>query len=211
VRLAAGEPAPGDAFDWQRAAEHCRSAYLRGVLLAHGSLSLAGGRLHLEVVLPEADARALHARVSAAGLRSSVRVRRGRGVVTWKGADAIVMLLRRTGASVSALELETRLVTRALRGQLNRAFNAEGANVHRSVATAARQLAAIELLDAHGRLEDLPPSTRTLAELRREAPDATFSELALRLGVTRSLVQRAFARIEALAAALSPGSDGVRD
>ena len=38
-----------DAFDWDAAAEHCRTAWLRGRFLARGSLSLAGGRTHLGV------------------------------------------------------------------------------------------------------------------------------------------------------------------
>jgi hypothetical protein len=120
-------------------------------------------------------------------------------VVTWKGTDSIVTFLRRAGASASVLDLESRLVTRALRGHLNRLLNAESANLERSVATASRQLAAIQTLDATGRLEALPPLVQDVARLRREAPEATLSELAAQLGTTRSLVQRAFERVESLA------------
>ena len=38
-------------FAWSTAAEHCRIAWLRGRFLVRGSLSLAGGRTHLEFVV----------------------------------------------------------------------------------------------------------------------------------------------------------------
>ena len=47
---------PDEPLDWDRAAEHCRLAWLRGRFLARGSLSLAGGRAHLEFVVPVPDA-----------------------------------------------------------------------------------------------------------------------------------------------------------
>ena len=50
-RTTTDDPAIGD-FDWASAADHCRSAWLRGRFLARGSLSLAGGRTHLEFVVP---------------------------------------------------------------------------------------------------------------------------------------------------------------
>ena len=43
-------------FDWDAAPDHCRTAWLRGRFLARGSLSLAGGRTHLEFVVDPDDA-----------------------------------------------------------------------------------------------------------------------------------------------------------
>src|SRR5919198_757034 len=43
------ETRPSD-FDWATAAEHCRLAWLRGRFLSRGSLSVAGGRTHPEVL-----------------------------------------------------------------------------------------------------------------------------------------------------------------
>jgi len=44
-------PAP---FDWDARPDHCRMALLRGRFLARGSLSLANGRTHLEILVPVA-------------------------------------------------------------------------------------------------------------------------------------------------------------
>jgi hypothetical protein len=199
---AAGSAAPAGPvvpFDWKAAPEHCRMAYLRGRFLARGSLSLAGGRTHLEFVLGEREAPVLAAELSDAGLPASWRTRRGRGVVTWKSAETVGLFLRRIGAGGALLELEARQVSRTLRGELNRVLNAESANLQRSVAAAGRQLTAIDVLEADGRLAVQPYAVRAAAAARRETPEATLSDLAERLGSHRSAVQRAFERIERLA------------
>ena len=211
VRLGRGSggaaaPVDGDPpFDWDTAAEHCHMAYLRGLFLARGSLSLAGGRTHLEFVVPAAEAPILAGRLEQEGLPAAWRIRRGWGVVTWKSADTVGLFLRRIGAGGALLELEARQVARALRGDLNRVLNAESANLQRAVGAAGRQIAAIQELDADGRLATQPYAVRLVADARRETPEATLGELAERLHVHRSTVQRALERIEYIA--LHPDED----
>jgi cell division protein WhiA len=128
-------------------------------------------------------------------------MRRGKGVVTSKSAEAVGTFLRRIGAAGALLELEARQVSRALRGELNRVLNAESANLQRAVAAAGRQLDAIAALDADGRLGEQPYLIRLVADARRETPEATLTELAMRLDLHRSAVQRALERLERLAEA----------
>jgi WhiA C-terminal HTH domain/WhiA LAGLIDADG-like domain len=191
-------PAAPATFDWDGAAEHCRTAWLRGRFLACGSLSLSGGRTHLEFVVDPADAPVLAARLADIELPASWRIRRGRGVVTWKSGEAVGTFLRRIGAAGGLLELEARQVSRALRGDLNRVLNAESANLQRAVSAAGRQLDAIAILEADGRLARQPEVVRMVAAARRETPEATLSELAERLHLHRSAVQRALERVEHL-------------
>jgi hypothetical protein len=193
----ADDPTP-ETFDWASAGEHCRLAWLRGRFLARGSLSVAGGRTHLEFVVDETEAPILATRLADVDLAASWRVRRGRGVVTWKSAETIGTFLRRIGANSAMLELEARQVSRALRGELNRILNAESANLQRAVNAAGRQLAAISVLDADGRLAEQSYVVRVVAEGRRETPEATLTELADRLELHRSAVQRALERIETM-------------
>lgn len=199
VRLRRAGPSDPRAFDWDSAADHCRTAWLRGRFLSRGSLSLAAGRTHLEFVVEADEAPILSARLEAVKLPASWRVRRGRGVVTWKSAETVGTYLRRIGGGGALLELEARQVSRALRGELNRVLNAESANLQRAVAAAGRQLTAIDLLEADGRLGAQPYAVRMVAAARRETPEATFAELAERLSVHRSAVQRALERVERLA------------
>jgi WhiA C-terminal HTH domain/WhiA LAGLIDADG-like domain len=186
-------------FDWKAAADHCRWAWLRGRFLARGSLSLANGRTHLEFIVSPEEAPVLAARLAALDLPAAWRLRRGRGVVTWKSGEAVGMFLRRIGAGAGLLELEARQVSRALRGELNRVLNAESANLQRAVAAAGRQLEAIDRLEADGRLAAQPRVVRAVAAARRETPEATLADLAGRLDLHRSAVQRALERLERLA------------
>ena len=187
------------AFDWAAAADHCRAAWLRGRFLARGSLSLAGGRTHLEFVVPPDDALELVDRLGAFRLPASARIRRGRGVVTSKSGEAVGTFFRRIGATGTLLEIEARQVSRALRGELNRVLNAESANLQRAVSAAGRQLDAIAILDADGRLAGQPATVRLVADARRATPEASLADLAERLGAHRSAVQRALERLERLA------------
>jgi hypothetical protein len=209
LRLArSAEQPPARPFTWETAADHCRGAWLRGLFLARGSLSLAAARTHLEFVVAPEEAPLLAERVTAIGLPASWRLRRGRGVVTWKSAETVGTFLRLIGAGAALLELEARQVARSVRGDLNRVLNAESANLQRAVAAAGRQLAAIRELEADGRLGEQSYVVRLVAEARRETPESTLTELAERLELTRSTVQRALERVERLA--LSPDDEAER-
>lgn len=174
-------------------------AYLRGRFLAHGSLSLASGRTHLEFVLPPDEATELCERLGQLEMPATGRVRRGRGVVTWKSVETVGTFLRIVGGGASLLELESRQVSRSVRGDINRVINAESANLQRAVAAAARHLEAISVLESEGRLAEQSYVVRVVAAARVEEPEATFSDLAERLSLHRSAVQRALDRVERLA------------
>jgi DNA-binding protein WhiA len=120
-------------------------------------------------------------------------------VVTWKSVETVVTFLKVVGGGSALLELESRQVLRSVRGDINRVINAESANLGRAVAASARQLEAIALLESDGRLAEQPYQVRLVADARREEPESTFSELADRLGLHRSAIQRAVERIERLA------------
>ena len=101
--------------------------------------------------------------------------------------------------------MESRLIGRAVAGQLNRVVNAEHANLRRAVAAARRQLADIDALERQGTLRQMPRQVRQIARARRRAPEASFSELAADLDLSRGQVQRAFGMIES--AALHEGAE----
>lgn len=207
VRLA-GDGAAGTEtdpdFDWAVARAHCRAAWLRGRFLETGSLSMGARGAHLEMVVPPTDLEELGSHMAEVGFGASSRKRRGRGVLTLKRTDTIISFLRYCGAGASVLEVESRLVMRQLQGHLNRVLNAETANLERTVASSARQVAIIEQLQADGRLAGLSPIDRSVARARRDAPEASFTELAQTLGLSRARVQRAFARLESAASATVP-------
>ena len=103
-----------DGFDWGTAASTAGLAWLRGLFLARGSLSLANGRTHLEFVVEPDGAPVLAAHLAEEGLPAAWRIRRGRGVVTWKSAETDRHVPAPGGAGAALLELEARQVSRAM-------------------------------------------------------------------------------------------------
>ena len=189
---------PAAAFAWARAADHCRFAWLRGWFLARGSLSLAAGRAHLEFVVTPEEAPELAGRLAAMDLPCRRSGRRRRRHLE----EHLSRSPRSSAGSAPAprlLELEARSVARTLRGELNRVLNAESANLQRSVAASGRQLAG------HRRARGGRASRRSSpgpSGGRRGAardPEASLSEIAVRLDLHRSAVQRALDRMERLA------------
>ena len=210
VRLADGSRDEGNdksSFVWADARDHCRAAWLRGRFLAAGSLSLGARGAHLEFVVDPEDGEELRRRLDEVGFPTSVRTRRGRTVLTSKRTDTILALLRYCGAGASVREIESRLVMRQLQGHLNRVLNAETANLERTVASSARQIALIGQLEGEGRLGQLSAVDQSVARARKDAPEASFTELATTLGLSRARVQRAFGRIETAASTGPPAAD----
>lgn len=185
---------------WESARECDRRAWLRGVLLASGSVSLGRSGPHLEFVFSHpARAEQLWQRLGEEELRSMRSERRGRHVVYLKGREAIAGLLRLAGASRGLLDWETDSVRRDVRNRLNRLLNADEANLARTVRAADRQLRAIERLEADGVLRRLPPALREAAAARRRHPEADLDTLAASSAVTRSAMNHRLRRLVELA------------
>ena len=108
----------------------------------------------------------------------------------------------RAAQQLSSL-VDTSLLVRTLEGngELNRVINAESANLVRTVRASGRQLDAIAALAEDGRLARESATIRAVATARRDTPEASLGDLAERLSMHRSAVQRALDRIERLALA----------
>jgi cell division protein WhiA len=194
------DPAIADGWSWAAAPSHDRRAFVRGVLLASGSISFTSSGPHVEFVLRDREtADALRAALADLEVRALPAARRGRHLVYLKGHEEIAALLRQVGANRGVLELETHRVGSDVRARLNRLLNAEEANLARTVRAADRQLAAIARLEADGRLPRLGQVLRETAALRRHMPDADLDTLAGALGVSRSAVNHRLRRLVDLA------------
>ncbi|MGB2953182.1 MAG: DNA-binding protein WhiA [Gaiellaceae bacterium] len=158
----------------------CRAAYLRGALLAAGSVS-APPSPHLEI---RSESRVGAEIVAAAAAAESVELRvtrRGEHALAYaKGMDRIADALALAGASDAALALEERTVVGETRSRANRLANADHANLVRVSRAAHVQLEAVRELQRERRLSELPPQLQEIAELRLEHPSLSLRELALK-------------------------------
>jgi cell division protein WhiA len=194
------DPAAVDGWRFDDAAPHDRRSFLRGVLLASGSISFSSSGPHVEFVLRGAAAAdVVRSALAEEEVRALTSIRRERHVVYIKGHEEIAALLRLVGANRGVLELETHRVGRDVRARLNRLLNAEEANLDRTVRAAGRQLAAIAALEGDGRLGRLGTGLRETAAMRRRMPDADLDTLSAALGISRSAVNHRLRRLVELA------------
>jgi DNA-binding protein WhiA len=155
----------------------CRAAYLRGALLAAGSVS-GPPSPHLEVRCEsEAGAETVSAAASGEGAELRVASRGEQSVAYAKGIDRIAGVLAAAGASDAALALQERAVVGSARAQANRLANADHANLVRSGRAAHEQLEAVRRLQRSGRLDELSHPLRELADLRLKHPSLSLGEL----------------------------------
>ena len=154
----------------------CRRAYLRGALLAAGSLS--GPRdPHLEIRTSELEGARFLADLAAREGADLHVLDRGRHAVAYaKGVESIADALVAAGATDTVLVLEESSVLAAIRADANRLANADHANLVRTSRAAHAQLEAVRSLD----IESLPDELREVATLRLRHPTASIAELARR-------------------------------
>ena len=173
----------------------CRRAYLRGLILAGGSLSAGPSGYLLELRPPRGEVRRAASVLGREGFAPSIRSRRGQLVFTIRDAEVIAAYLRAAGAGETLLRFEAKRVSREVRGRTNALVNAEAANLGRAVVSGRSQTEAIRTLAKAGRLAGLPAPLRETARARLRAPTATLSDLAERLDTTKWVVRSRLRRL----------------
>ncbi len=177
-----------------------RKAMLRGLFIGCGSVNAPNTRYHLEFVAPTASwATAILRLVEGTGVKAGLTERGGQSVVYVKDGDGIVRLLSVMGASRAVMEFENVRVVRSVSGEVNRRLNFETANIGKTIGSGLRQAAAIERLEADGKLETLPPALKEMARWRVENPDLNLGELAGRMNLSKSAVNHRLRRLQQLA------------
>ncbi len=179
----------------------CRAAYLRGALLAAGSVS--GPRdPHLELRTHTVEAARFLARLAGEdGIRLGVAERAQHGAAYAKGGEAVAGLLGFLGAHGAALALEESAVVGVTRARANRLANADHANLVRTARSAQGEVRAIRRLARNGDLDRVSPDLREVAELRLRHPSLSLAELAARCrpAATKASVHRRLKRLVRMA------------
>jgi DNA-binding protein WhiA len=186
-----------------------RKAMLRGLFMGCGSVNAPSARYHLEFVLPTTGwATRLAALLQEQSIRAGVTERAGHQVLYVKDGDGIVRVLSLMGASRAVMEFENVRVVREVSGQVNRRLNFETANIDKTIGSALRQVAAIEQLGEFGRLDELSPALREVAQARRDNPEMNLAELAARMRLSKSAVNHRLRRLVEIAEGGPIGENG---
>ena len=156
----------------------CRKAYLRGMLLASGSVSDPARSYHLEFVCASEETAAGIKRIlDGFGISSRTSVRKQTDIVYVKESEGIADTLSLVGAHKSRLAMEDVRIMRGISANVNRTVNCETANLNKTVSASLSQIESIELIRDTVGLSSLPLPLREMAEVRLENPELPLKEL----------------------------------
>lgn len=180
----------------------CAIAYLRGVFLGGGFVADPHGDFHFELTAEtETIANELVTLMERFDIHARVTSRRGLYTVYLKGAEPIVDFLALVGAHRALLRTADVRIIKEMRNDVNRLVNAETANLQKTAAAAAGQVAAVRSIERARGLDSLPPALREIASLRLEHPEVSLRELGELADppLSKSAVYHRIRRLEELA------------
>jgi len=183
----------------------CRSAFLRGVFFAGGSITDPLKRYHLELTSSHLQAsRELGVLLREIGYPPKSVRRNGSFVTYFKQSEQIEDFLTLIGAPVATLRIIDAKMEKELRNKVNRRLNCDTANVDKAILASREHLEAIRKLREADKLEDLPEKMKETIRLREARPELTLSELAEEFDppVTKSCLNHRLRKVLEMARAL---------
>ena len=178
-------------------------AYLRGAFLSNGSMrDPESGKYQLEVVSVYLDHAQGLASLMQRFLLDAKTIERKKGAVTYlQRAEDIMDFLIVVGAMEAMAEFEAVKILRETRNDINRANNAETANIARTVTASMKTINNIVKIMETSGLESLPIDLQEVAHLRVNHPDYSIQQLADSLSkpLTKSGVNHRLRKINKIA------------
>lgn len=171
----------GTHYDSLFSCANCRTAFLRGLFCACGSVSDPQKTYTLEIrVANNNRADLVSSVIKNRGIPNPCKTARKNAIgLFYRNESSVEDILTACGVSKSLFTFFDASVKKDLRNTENRATNCVAKNILKSVETAAAQINAIEALMSAGIFDELSSELKSTARLRRENPDISLSELAL--------------------------------
>ena len=180
----------------------CQRAYIRGMFLGVGNISLPEKTYHAEFILPDKKrAEFLLRTLQLQNMQFSMYKRRSSYVVYSKNSGEIASLFATMGAVRALLRFEDIRMLSQVKAKALRSVNCDQANLSRQIATAQKQLEHIDHIYKFAGLTALPDNLQQLARLRISHPDYSLKQLGsmLKPSKSKATVSRMFKQIEEFA------------
>ncbi len=183
--------------------EESKIAYIRGAFLGGGSCTLprAGAKTgyHLEFVFTHAKtAQDFVELLAEYHLIAKVVRRKESSVVYIASLAAISDFLSIVGAENALIKLNATAEEREEKNNSNRVNNCFVGNMDRTATAAAKQCIAIAYLQDNGFLAKMDEELRLVAKLRLENREASLSELAKTLQISKSCINHRMRKLTEL-------------
>ena len=182
-------------------------AYLRGLLLASGSMNdPKKSRYHLEFLIENKEySNFINKMLNNFRLNSKIIKRDNKYMVYIKEAEKIGDFLRIINATNAVFYFEDIRIYRDHKNMTNRLNNCEQANVDKIIETATNQLKDIELIEKNDMLDLLDDKVKEVIVYRKKYPEVSLYELSEIISIetdkpiTKSGVYHRMKKVEQLA------------
>lgn len=176
--------------------ECCKRAFVRGAFLGGGSICAPQKGYHMELVTSHfALCEDFSNILLFFDVTPKILNRKSNYVFYIKDSEQMCDLLAALGAHTKMMELLNIKIEKEVRNFTNRRVNCETANSEKTADASVTQAHAIRILDIKVGLENLPPSLESVARARLKNPEATLTDLANELGITKSGVNHRMRKI----------------
>ncbi len=182
----------------------CKRAFIKGAFLGSGTVSDPEKQNHLEFSTPHFGlSEPFSELLNEFDIPSKTLKRKSRYVTYFKDNDIICDVLAIMGAGRAALTLSETSISKSINNKNNRINNSENANYDKTLIASVKQILAINAIDEHMGIENLPSQLRDLAILRLENRDLPLSELAQILEISKSGVNHRMRKLIQIAGDLT--------
>lgn len=185
-------------------------SYLKGLFMVCGSVYVPSHGeddekregYHFEfMVEDEQSAQEISELLHRLGVNAKISERGANFLVYLKDKDEILTMLALLDLGDSVLRLKSIIDERETANSINRVTICEAANLDKTYAAASKQLMEIGIIEERDGLDSLSPALRETACARMEYQQASMSELAEILGITKSCLNHRLRKISEIAGA----------
>ena len=184
----------------------CKKAYVIGAFIGSGSVTVPTNeskiktRYHLEFVFSNYQtAQDFSVLMSSLDFMPRQIQRKESHVVYFKNRQEVCDLLFFMGAKKSYFDVSNLMIEKDIRNETNRRINCEMANMEKQINASLNSIASINLIEESVGLDVLPLPLKTVAIMRKEHQDATLSELATILNISKSCLNHRLRKIAEIA------------
>jgi DNA-binding protein WhiA len=162
---------------------------------------IIAGKLNIPTISTGNIIREALANGTDMGLKAKKIIRNNSYVIYSKEAESIEDFIGNMGANNAFMHIMQTRAMKDIKNQINRRSNFESANMSRSIEAGLKQVAVIEEILEHIKLNDMTDDLSALCSLRLENPDISLDELGKMMNppLSRSAVSRRFKKLEQIA------------
>lgn len=171
--------------------------FLRGVFLGCGYIKSPDKEYALDFFIDdERTGEKVYELLKLKEKRVSKTKKRNKHLVYLRNSEDIMDIMVMIGSLQEFFKYEEVIMMKELKNKTIREMNWEVANETKSLDTGKKQLKMIDYIAEHVGLQNLSSVLEEVARLRAKNPEASLTELAEMIGISKSGVRNRFRRIE---------------